>query len=109
LETKNIYISIPWRDINSGIHAFQICKKALELGYNPICWPVLYSQILDMSDVKNREKAVKYAMSLMPACDEVWAFGSSKTPLMIKELEEAAQHNLIVIEHSVLDFLHGTR
>lgn len=109
MKTKNIYISVPWRDINSGAQALQICKKALEMGYNPICWSIMYSQLLCSSDIKNREKAVEYAISLMSSCDEVWVFGSGRTPFMTKELEEAANHNLLIVEHSVLDFLHSTR
>lgn len=109
MKTKNVYISVSWRDINSGTQALQICKKAIEMGVNPICWSVMYAGLLDHSDIKNREKAARYATSLMPACDEVWVFGSARTPFMTKELEEAANHNLPVIEHSVLDFLHSTR
>ena len=109
METKNVYILMPWRDINSGIQAMQVCKKALEMGHNPICWIIMYSQLLSPTDVKNREKALKYAISLMPACSEAWVFGSARTPFMIKELEEAANHNLSIIEYSVLDFLHTVK
>lgn len=109
LKKKNVYISVPWRDINSGTQALQICKKALEMDFNPICWIVMYSQLLNSSDIKNREKAVRYAISLMPVCDEVWVFGSARTPFMTKELEEAAHHNLPVIEHSILDFLYSVK
>lgn len=100
---------MPWRDINSGVQALQICKKILEIGHNPICWTVMYSELLGSSDIKNREKAVEHTISLMPACDEIWVFGSTRTPFMTKELEKAAQYNLSVIEHSVFDFLHSTR
>lgn len=109
MKTKNIYISVPWRDINSGLQALQICKKILDLGHNPICWLVMYSQILDFSDIKNREKAVRYTSSLMGSCEEVWVFGATRTPFMTKELEDASSHNLPVIEHSILDFLHSVK
>ena len=109
MKTKNVYISVPWRDINSGLQALQICKKAIEMGFNPICWSVMYSQLLDFSDIKNRERAVRHTVSLMESCDEVWVFGVTRTPFMIKELEEASSHNLPVIEHSILDFLHSVK
>jgi hypothetical protein len=109
LKTKNVYISMPWRDINSGLQALQVCKKAIEMGVNPICWSVMYSQLLDFSDIKNREKAVGHTVSLMGVCDEVWVFGSARTPFMTKELEDALSHNLPVIEHSILDFLHSVK
>jgi hypothetical protein len=69
----------------------------------------MYAPLLNSADIKNREKAVEYAISLMAACDEVWVFGSARTPFMTKELEEASSHNLPVIEHSVLDFLHSVK
>lgn len=100
---------MPWRDINSGAQALQICKKVLEMGHNPVCWTVMYSELLGSADVKNREKAVEYTINLMAACDEIWVFGSTRTPFMTKELKGAAEHNLPVIEYSVLDFLHSTR
>jgi hypothetical protein len=109
LKTKTIYVSVPWRDINSGIQSLQICKKILEMGHNPICWSIMYAQLLDFSDIKNREKALKHTITLIKACDEVWVFGSARTPFMMEELEKANYCSLPVIEYSFLDFLQSTR
>ncbi len=69
----------------------------------------MYAQLLDFADVNEREKAVQHTTKLLPVCDEIWTFGTFKTPSMIKELEEAARHGLPVVEHSILDFLCGAR
>ena len=103
---KTIYVSIPWRDINSGVIIRQVCKKVIEMGCNPVCWFVIYSELLNFSDIKNRELALDLCGQLIPACSEMWVFGSSKTDFMKKEQELAAKNNIQIVEHSILDFLH---
>ena len=105
---KNIYISAPWRDINSGLVILQICKKVIEMGQNPVCWYTMYLNLLDFSNTKQRDRALEASLSLMPICSEVWIFGSSKTSFMQKEEETAIKHNITVVHHSVLDFLHSS-
>ena len=100
---------MPWRDINSLLQAQQICKKALIMGYNPICWQIMYSELLNFSDIKNRELALNNCLSFLDSCQEFWIFGSAKTPFMIKELSEATIKDIKIIEHSVLDFLHNVK
>lgn len=103
---KTIYVSAPWRDVNSGIIIHQICKKVIEMGYNPVCWFVIYSELLNFSDIKNRELALDLCGQLIPACSEMWVFGSSKTDFMKKEQELATKNNIQIVEHSILDFLY---
>lgn len=105
---KNIYVCAPWRDPNSIFQFRQICSKIIQMGHNPICWAVMYSSLLDFSDYKNRDRAVTMGLMLMGTCHEVWLFGM-KTPSMLQELELAAVKELPIVEHSVLDFLHGSR
>ena len=106
---KTIYVSVPWRDINSNSISYQICKKIIKIGHNPVCWPVMHSSLFDFSDVKERDRAVEASLLLLPACSEIWVFGTAKTPTMEKELEMAEKHNIPVFSYSVLDFIHGSR
>jgi len=105
---KNIYVCAPWRDPNSILQFKQICNKIIQLGHNPICWPVMYSTLIDLSDHKGRDRAIAMGLTLMEACHEVWIFGA-KTPSMLQELELAKQKEIIVVEHSLLDFLYSSR
>lgn len=105
---KNIYVCAPWRDPNSILQFKQISNKIIQMGHNPICWAVMYSSLLDFTDYKDRDRAATMGFMLMGACDEMWVFGA-KTPSMLQELELAAEKNIPVIEHSILDFLHGSR
>ena len=106
---KNIYVCAAWRDPNSSLQFKQICNKIIEMGHNPICWAIMYAQLLDFTDVKNRDTAIKNSLSLMGSCDEIWVFGANKTSTMIQELSVATHKELPVIELSVLDFLHNSR
>lgn len=105
---KNIYVCAPWRDPNSILQFKQICSKIIQMGHNPICWAVMYSSLLDFSDYKNRDRAVTMGLMLMNGCHEIWVFGA-KTSSMAQELELASVKELPIVEHSVLDFLHGSR
>jgi hypothetical protein len=105
---KNIYVCAPWRDPNSILQFKQISNKIIQIGHNPICWAVMYSPILDFSDYKNRDKGIAMGLMLMSACSELWVFGA-KTQSMAQEIELAQEKGLIVVEHSLLDFLHSSR
>jgi hypothetical protein len=104
----NIYVCAPWRDPNSYLIVNQICKKIIELGHNPVCWAIMYSSLLDFSDFKNREIAIKYGISLMDSCQEVWVFGS-KTQIMQQEVTIANEKDIPIVEYSLLDFQAKTR
>jgi hypothetical protein len=78
------------------------------MGNNPVCWATAYHSLLDFSDYKNRDKAVAMGLMLMHGCHEIWVFGA-KTPIMLQELEAAAEKNIQIIEYSILDFLCSSR
>jgi hypothetical protein len=105
---KNIYVCAAWRDPNSILQFKQICNKIISMGHNPICWQVMYAPLLDFADHKNREKASTMGLSLMLACDEIWVFGA-KTTNMTEEVLAANKHEIFLVEHSLLDFLHNSR
>lgn len=104
----NIYVCAPWRDLNSILLINQICKKIIELGHNPVCWAAMYCSLMDFSDFKNRDKAAQYGISLMGSCQEVWIFGA-KTQTMQQEIAAAAEKDIPMVEHSLLDFQAKTR
>lgn len=100
---------MPWRDVNSPLQAQRVCKKALEMGYNPICWQIMYLELLDFSNIKNREIGLDNSLSFLDSCQEFWIFGAPNTPFMIKELSEATIKDIKIVEHSILDFLNNVK
>lgn len=105
---KKIYISVPWKDINSTRLAVQVCKKMIETGHVPVCWSVMYSGLLDFFDNKDQQIGIRLGLNLISACDELWVFGNGNS-ITDKEEKTAEALGVPIVRHSVLDFLYPSR
>ncbi|MGB8218748.1 MAG: DUF4406 domain-containing protein [Candidatus Methanoperedens sp.] len=54
--------------------AIYYCKKAFDQGKIPFCSHLLYPQILDDSDPKDRALGIYAGIKFMQLCDEIWIF-----------------------------------
>ena len=56
----------------------------------PIASHLLYPQMLDDSDVEEREMGLMFGLALLRMCDEVWVFGEISRG-MAEEIKEAKE------------------
>ena len=68
--------------------AITYCRRVIEEGYMPVASHLLYPQILNDNDPKERELGLLFGLALLRSCDEVWVFGSV-SPGVAQEIEEA--------------------
>ena len=68
--------------------ASKYCRRVIEEGYMPVASHLLYPQILNDNDPKERELGLLFGLALLRSCDEVWVFGSV-SPGVAQEIEEA--------------------
>ena len=86
---KKVYIASPYAgDVENNVaKAISYCRFAIRKNYMPIASHLLYPQILDDSNPKERELGTMFGMALLEICDEVWVFGRS--PGVNAEIREA--------------------
>lgn len=77
---KWIYICSPLSgDIQGNIRkAIGYCKIAEPYGM-PIAPHTIFTQFLDDTDLKQREKGMAWGMELLKCCEELWVFGEPST------------------------------
>lgn len=68
--------------------AIGYCRMAVREGYLPVASHLLYPQILDDHNPKERELGLMFGLALLAVCDEVWVFGDVSSG-MAREIEEA--------------------
>ena len=68
--------------------AIGYCRQVIDMGYMPVASHLLYPQILDDCDPRERELGLSFGLALLRLCDEVWVFGKV-SPGMVKEIKEA--------------------
>ncbi len=93
MTTRYVYICSPYRD-NPRVNimrARKYCKLAVSKGRIPLAPHLYFPQFL--SDVNEREIAMKMNFELMKICDEIWVFGDQITEGMAAEIEQAKQGN----------------
>ena len=64
------------------------CRHVIDMGYMPIASHLMYRQILDDNNPRERELGLSFGKALLRMCDEVWVFGTV-SPGMVKEIKEA--------------------
>lgn len=86
---KKVYIASPYAgDIETNVaNAIKYCRFAIENNRMPIASHLLYPQILDDKNPKEREVGLMFGLALLEICDEVWVFGNS--PGVDEEVREA--------------------
>ena len=55
----------------------------------PVASHLLYPQILNDNDPKERELGLLFGLALLRSCDEVWVFGNRITAGMREEIDKA--------------------
>lgn len=87
---KKIYVASKYAgDVETNAAAaIGYCRLVIDKGYMPIASHLLYPQILNDNDPKERELGLLFGLALLRTCDEVWVFGSV-SPGVAQEIEEA--------------------
>lgn len=77
-------------DVEHNVSAARsYCRYAIKAGCIPLAVHLLYPQILDDSDPKERKLGLFFGNILMDKCDEVWIFGSELSAGMQAEYRRA--------------------
>lgn len=72
--------------------AVRCCRQVIQEGRMPIASHLLYPQMLNDSDPKERELGLDFGLALLACCDEVWVFGKPSSG-MEQEIAEAKRLN----------------
>lgn len=77
-ERPKVYIASKYAgDIEKNRRdAIRYCRAAIKTGYIPIASHLLYPQILDDKDSRERELGLLFGQALLACCDEVWFIGN---------------------------------
>ena len=70
------------------------CRLAVSKGYIPLAPHLLYPQFMDDSDEDQRILGLRFAISLLYRCDELWVFGEKVSAGMAKEIEKAEKRGM---------------
>lgn len=84
---RKIYVASQYAgDVDANTKAAAgYCRRVIEAGHMPVASHLLYPQVLNDNDPKDRELGLMFGLAV---CDEVWVFGSV-SPGMAQEIEEA--------------------
>lgn len=87
---RKIYVASKYAgDVDANVEAaIRYCRRVIEAGYMPIASHLLYPQILNDDDPKEREIGLMFGLALLRLCDEVWVFGPV-SPGVSREIDEA--------------------
>ena len=94
-EMKNrpkIYVASKYSgDVEANVAAaVDYCKYVISQNGIPVASHLLYPQMLDDNDPKERELGLMFGLSLLAICDEVWFFGNvSESVGVQQEIVEA--------------------
>ena len=92
-KVKKIYVASKYAgDIAANVeNAVWCCRYVIEQGFMPVASHLLYPQILNDNNPRERELGLKFGLALLATCDEVWVFtaGGEVSSGMAKEIEEA--------------------
>lgn len=95
---KLVYIASPYAgDAEKNIiRAQEYCKKAIREGTAPVAVHLFYPDLLDDSNVKEREQGMSLGIRVLTSCDEMWVCGERISAGMEQELEQAQQMGIPV-------------
>lgn len=87
---RKIYVASKYAgDVDANVAAtITYCRRVIDEGYMPVASHLLYPQILNDSDPKERDLGLLFGLALLRMCDEVWVFGTV-SPGVAQEIEEA--------------------
>ncbi len=87
---RKIYVASKYAgDVDANVAAtITYCRRVIDEGYMPVASHLLYPQILNDSDPKERDLGLLFGLALLRMCDEVWVFGTV-SPGVAREIEEA--------------------
>ena len=76
-----VYICCPYSSDPAGNaeRAKKFCRKAVDMGYIPLCTILHFPQFMNDADPKERELALFFDIVLMGKCQEVFVLGSEIT------------------------------
>lgn len=97
---KKIFICSPYRGDteNNLILARYWCKQAIEQEDLPIAPHLYFPQFLDDNDSDQRELGIRYGLSLLKQCDELWICGCTITEGMSQEISCAVKLGIHIID-----------
>ena len=89
---KMVYVASRYAgDIPANIEAaVRCCRQVIAEGCMPIASHLLYPQMLDDDDPRERELGLSFGLALLRLCDEVWVYGEP-SPGMKQEITEASR------------------
>ena len=88
---KIIYVASPYAgDIEKNTaFAKTACHHVMEQGHAFFCSHLLYPNILDEHNPKERQLGLDMGLAMLKTCDELWVFGEHISGGMMEEIEEA--------------------
>lgn len=89
---KMVYVASRYAgDIPANIEAaVRCCRQVIGEGCMPVASHLLYPQMLDDDDPRERELGLSFGLALLRLCDEVWVYGEP-SPGMKQEITEASR------------------
>ena len=89
---KKIYVASKYAgDVEANAKAaVGYCRYVISRKCIPIASHLLYPQMLDDGNPKERELGLSFGLALIRLCDEVWVYGES-SPGMKQEITEASR------------------
>jgi len=91
-----VYIASPFAgDIHRNIERAQgYSRFAISKGYIPLTPHLLYPQFMDDDDKEQRELGLRFALTLLTKCEELWVFGERISDGMSREIAKAKRRGL---------------
>ena len=91
-----VYIISPYAgDIETNVaFAIRCCQMAIQQGYAPIAAHLLYPQILDDQEPKERAIGLELGLDILRHCAAAWVCGTRISSGMEGEIQEAQQQGI---------------
>ena len=91
-----VYIASPYAgETEDNIsRAKGYCRFAVSKGVIALAPHLLYPQFMDDGDEDQRILGLRFAISLLYRCDELWVFGDKVSAGMAKEIEKAEKRGM---------------
>ena len=106
---KRIYVASPYAgDIEKNTEfAKNACRFVMNQGHAFFCPHLLYPNILDENNHKERQLGLDMGLVMLESCDELWCFGERISHGMMAEIEEAEK--LGIPTRRVMEYEQGFR
>ena len=91
-----VYVASPYAGdtVENISRAVEYCRFVVNKGAIPLAPHLLYPQFMDDSDEDQRILGLRFAISLLYRCDELWVFGEKVSAGMAKEIEKAEKRGM---------------